>query len=58
MGSIETMNRAINNVLKILRFEFSRFQRLVDKHKRTNAKIEIEPNPTEEMSVQLHKETR
>lgn len=38
MGTMDTMQRAINNVLKILRFEFSRFNKLVDKHKRLSSK--------------------
>lgn len=55
-NTVETMQRALNNVLKILRFEFSRFQKLAEKHKKIADKRE--KNPSDQLSEQLAKETR
>ena len=66
-GTVDTMQRAINSVLKIQRFEFSRFNRLVDKHKRMTAKLAITSGeegqkkeiPNElQLKEQLAKDTR
>ena len=51
LGTVETMQRAINNVLKIFKFEFSRFNRLADKHKRLSARQAVNDNDTGEKKV-------
>ena len=66
IGTLDTMQRAINNVLKIFRFEFSRFNRLVEKHKRMSARLDKTDDKGEKKVIpdeiqlreQLAKDTR